>query len=269
MRESACLFGPQHELSGIVTEPATASRDATCILVSAGLMPKFGPYRIYADLARRLAGDGFRTLRFDLGGIGDSQQTNAGLPLRERTALEIRAAVEHVTATYGSNRVILGGLCSGAEDSFRYAENDPRVAGVVLIDPFSYRTASWKWRHFVYRAARRTMRALRVYEPIAARSVVSPVVTSDKPLVKYKYMAHAESSRILKALIARGTRVHFVYTGGMRESFNHEHQLREMFEPIDFAGRVTLDHFPEVDHTQVLEEDRRRLVSAIRRRVAG
>lgn len=266
-RDSAVVFGPRGELAGVVTEPDAPSRDVTCVLVSAGLMPKFGPYRLYTELARRLARDGFWAMRFDLGGIGDSRQTNTGRPLRERTAAEIRAAVDLVEARFGSGRVVLGGLCSGAEDAFRYAESDPRVRGVVLLDPFAYRTAGWRWRHIAHRATRRAMRALGVYEPIAARATIAQATASESSLVKYKYMDHDESSRILRALIARGARSHFVYTGGMNHSFNHDRQLGEMFAGIDFGGLVTLDHFPRMDHTQVLEEDRRVLVEAIRARL--
>jgi hypothetical protein len=53
----------------------------------------------------------------------------------------------------------------------------------------------------------------------------------------------------------------------MEKSFNHEAQLRAMFRGIDFEGLVRLDHFPELDHTQPLEADRRALVEAIARRL--
>ena len=103
------------------------------MLVSAGLLPKFGPYRLYAELARRLADDGVVTLRFDLGGIGDSAQEYEGRSLKTRTDLEIRAAIDHLSECHGFGNVGLGGLCSGAEDSLRVAAADPRVTGVVFI----------------------------------------------------------------------------------------------------------------------------------------
>src|SRR5439155_18811648 len=111
-------------------------------------------------------------------------------------------------------------------------------------------------RHLAYRGMRRSLRALGVYQPLH--------VDSGKRLVSYKYMEHAESSRILRALIARRARVHFVYTGGMRSLFNHPSQLAQMFPALDFGGRVTLDHLPRTDHTQLFAEDREQLVEAIR-----
>jgi pimeloyl-ACP methyl ester carboxylesterase len=270
MTESCAQFGQYRHLVGLVTEPVVTTRRVACVLVNAGLVPKYGPFRLYANLARRLAGEGFRALRFDLGGIGDSRQEYTSMPLRERTQLEIREAVDHLCERYDLDGVVLGGLCSGAEDSFRYAEGDARVRGVVLIDPFSYRTPGWRWRYLRHRIARRSMRVLGVFRPLGEPAAAAPTGESKgKPLVNYKYMEHAESSRILRTMLDRQARTHFVYTGGMQETFNHEGQLADMFEGIDFKGLVTLDHFPRADHTQPLEEDRRQLVDAIVGRLAA
>lgn len=266
MKESSCRFGLRGGLSGIVTEPDGLARSVGLVLVSAGLTPKRGPFRLYAELARRVARDGVRTLRFNLGGLGESRSEYGSAPLEERTLLEVGAAVDHLVGCYGLEGIVLGGLCSGAEDSFRAAEGDPRVKAVVLVDPFAYRTGGWLWRHAVYRATRRLLRALGLHRPL----VRTPVgAKGARPLVTYRYMDHSESSRILRGLVKREARVHFVYTGGARALFNHPRQLKAMFSDIAFDGRVTLDHFPGVGHTQLLEADRRTIIEAIAQRVAS
>jgi pimeloyl-ACP methyl ester carboxylesterase len=257
LTETTCLFGDQHQLVGVVSEPPTAARRFGFVLVGAGVVPKHGPFRMYVQLARLLASAGVVTLRFDLGSIGDSQQRHANKPLKARTTLEIRSAVDHLTERFSLDGIVIGGLCSGAEDAFSYAEADPRIKGVVLIDPFSYRTRGWTWRNMLYRFARRSLRAVSVYEPIAS----SATSASRARLVHYKYMGHQESSRILRALITRSARVHFIYTG--RDAFNYRGQLRDMFPKLDFAGCVTVDHFPTMDHTQLFDEDRRTLAARI------
>jgi pimeloyl-ACP methyl ester carboxylesterase len=268
MKEFSCQFGDGDRLAGIVTRPDTPGRRAAFVLVTAGLSPKSGPFRLYAELARRLSRDGFLTLRFDLGGIGDSRPEDTNDPLEKRTGREIAAAVDYLTAHHELDDIILGGLCSGAEDSFRAAELDARVTGVVMMDPFAYKTSGWIWRHLAYRATRRLLRALWIHRPF----VRSPAARTTgpkgrRPLVAYKYMDHSESSRILRAVLKRRGHVHFVYTGGAREVFNHERQLKAMFREVEFDGLVTLDHVPHVEHTQLLEEDRRTLVEAIARRL--
>ena len=261
MKESACRFGEHGQLSGVVTEPAGAPR-AAVVLVSAGLTPKFGPFRLYAQLGRRLAAEGVLTLRFDLGGIGDSGQGYAGHPLKKRTELEIKAALDFLSERRGLDAVVLGGLCSGAEDSFRYAEHDARVAGLILMDPFGYKTAGWRARDLLIRAARRVLWALGLVSIDAPES-------AGAALIDYAHMDHAEASRILRALIQRKVPMHFVYTGGMRESFNHKGQFKTMFDGIDFQGLVRLDYFPQLRHTQALEADRRTVIEAITSRATA
>jgi hypothetical protein len=268
VKERTCQFGQGLGLAGIVNEPDGAPVRGALVLVTAGLVPKFGPFRLYTELARRLASEGFVTLRFDLGGVGDSPHAQSGLPLKERTAEDVSAAVDWLAAHHDLPELVLGGLCSGAEDAFRAAENDPRVTGVVMIDPFAYRTRGFLPRQLMHRVVRRTRRALGLYHPIAPPRVAAADGTSER-VVNYEYMRHAESSRILRVLVERRAHVHFVYTGGASEVFNHPGQLREMFRDVPFDGRVTVDHFPELEHTQMLAGDRMTLIRAIASRLDG
>lgn len=255
--ETCCRFGERQELAGVLTSPAGAPPRAAVVLVTAGVTPKFGPFRLYAQLARRLAAEGLTVLRFDLGGIGDSGQAVEG-PLKERTARELRAAVDFLTARFGLDRVILSGLCSGAVDSFRYAESDPRVTGLALIDPFGYRTAGWHARDLLVRAARRGLWLAGLLPTYGAAAV---------GLIDYEGMDREEAEKTLRALLARRVPVQFLYTGGMRETFNHRGQLKAMFPRVDFSGLVKLDYFPQLRHTQVLEADRRAIIEAVARRL--
>jgi dienelactone hydrolase len=259
MKELCCQFGPGGALAGILTEPVPPAQGIPVVLVSAGITPKCGPFRLYAELARRLARDGLRTLRFDLGAMGDSANAYEDRPLAQRTQLQIAAALDYLGERFEAKAVVLLGLCSGAEDSFRHAEQDGRVTRVVMIDPFAYRTNGFAWRHLRDRARRRWLRALGIFRPLAADGA--------KSLVRYQYMPRAESTRILQRLLQRKVRLDFVYTGGMSRSFNHRGQLQAMFPGTDFCGLVKVDHFPKLDHTQLLEADRRTLIEAISRRV--
>jgi alpha-beta hydrolase superfamily lysophospholipase len=252
--ERCCQLGAHRQLAGVITLPSQPPRQGL-ILISAGLVPKFGPYRLYAQLARQLASEGIATLRFDLSGVGDSWHEHAHLPLAERTRLEIRSAVEALVAACGVHTVVVGGLCSGAEDALRYAELDARVVGAVLIEPFAYKTPGWRSRQLVYRARRRAMRALGLYEPI-------PLAPRDARIVRYEYMARAESSRILRTLLARDASVHFIYTGNQHDRLDHARVTR-MFPELDLTRRVTVDYFPQIDHTQLLDADRQLVIDSI------
>lgn len=255
MNEIACQFGPGRELAGVITQPAQARGKRGVVLVNAGFTPKFGPFRLYVELARRLAREGAVVLRFDLGGIGDSGQLHSGLPLQQRTHEQIRAAIDTLTERFELGEVLLGGLCSGADDSFRHAEQDSRVTGVMLIDPFAYRTRGYGWRHLRYRTERRLLRVLGWYRPQPR--------DRRRALVDYEHVPRPEATRILSALLERRVRLHFVYTAGMREHYNHPGQLRAMFPQLDFADLVRLDYLPQIDHTQLLAADRKQLIDTL------
>lgn len=261
VNESVTRFGPDDRLAGIVTEPSRGNARRGCVLVNAGLTPKAGPFRIYTELARRLADEGVVTLRFDLGGIGESAADGAAMPLRDRTEIEVRAALDHVCTRFAFEGVTLAGLCSGAEDALRSADLDARVTEVVMIDPFAYRTRGWFWRHALHRARRRTLRLLGIYAPLGTG------VGKGTRVVRYRYMEQREAAGILERLIARGARMHFIYTAGVSESFNHASQLAAAFPGLDLRGKVTVEFFPEFDHTQLLAADRRTLVEAIARKL--
>ena len=254
--ESSCQFGEHRHLAGVVTEPTNAAPRIACVLVNAGLIPKFGPFRLYAELARRLSSEGLLTLRFDLGGIGDSGQGSADRPLKKRTELEIRAALDYLSERHELEGIILGGLCSGAEDSFRYAEVDPRVTGLMLMDPFGFRTLGWWAREWPLQIARLSLRMLRRLLSPRGRN-------TSGAFINYKHMDYAEASRILRVLIRRKVPMHFVYTGGMSNSFNHKSQFKTMFGRIDFQGLATLNYFPQMGHTQVLEGERGLVIESI------
>jgi pimeloyl-ACP methyl ester carboxylesterase len=235
--------------------PSRAARDVAVVLVSAGVTPKFGPFRLYAELARELAAGGSIALRFDLGGIGDSASVYDGRTLEERTEMQIRAALDLLEQSYGVTKVVLAGLCSGAEDSFRHAERDERVTRVVMIDPFAYRTFGFSWRYLRFRARRRLLRALGLYRAAPRRQAPA--------LVDYEHLPQPEARRILQGLLARRVSMHFIYTAGMHEHFNYAGQLRAMFRGISFDGLVRVDHLPRLDHTQLLEADRRKLIEVV------
>jgi pimeloyl-ACP methyl ester carboxylesterase len=121
----------------IVTEPAGSppADGPAVVFISAGMVHRVGPNRMYVTLARHLAGRGFRSVRFDLSGIGDSQNRRDGLPAEESAVLETRQMMDLLQAKTGARSFVLAGLCSGAVTAFHTAVGDARVAGGLLLNP--------------------------------------------------------------------------------------------------------------------------------------
>lgn len=144
MREEAVQFGGKTALLGIISSPMNraTTNSVGVILLNAGGLHRVGPNRLYVNLARRLAALGFVALRFDFAGFGDSEPRSENIPFSRGAVGDVRAAMDFLTTTTGVERFILIGICSGAEVSFEAAQQDPRVAGAVLINGRGYDPAS-------------------------------------------------------------------------------------------------------------------------------
>jgi pimeloyl-ACP methyl ester carboxylesterase len=140
VRETPLMFGAGRSLFGILTEPLAAQGDeraetAVLMLTIAG-NHRIGPNRNYVMFARSLAATGYRALRFDLSGIGDSRTaagfSGTGMYSMHRVA-EVRAAMDCL-AEKGCKRFYLMGLCSGCYAAFQTALADARVTGQILMN---------------------------------------------------------------------------------------------------------------------------------------
>lgn len=121
------------ELLGILHRPEAAAKRGVLVVVG-GPQYRIGSHRQFLLLARALAGAGFPVLRFDHRGIGDSDGPYLGF---EALDDDIAAAVDAFQARCpGLEEVVLWGLCDAASAILFYAQRDPRVAGIVLLNPW-------------------------------------------------------------------------------------------------------------------------------------
>jgi alpha-beta hydrolase superfamily lysophospholipase len=140
--EEPVFFGPQSLVFGIITEPqAGEKRRRAVILLNAGADYHVGANGMYVALARRWARRGYVVLRMDFAGIGDSgtrpgQSTDEVFP---PDAMEdIRAAVDMVSARFGTRQISLAGLCSGAYHALRAAVEKLAINRILMINPQNY-----------------------------------------------------------------------------------------------------------------------------------
>jgi dienelactone hydrolase len=105
------------------------------VILNTGIVHRVGHHRMYVSLSRKLAGAGHLVLRFDLSGIGDSEQRHDKLSTIDSSLADIREALDFLAATQQASRFVLIGLCSGADHAVLHGPTDPRVVGMVLMDP--------------------------------------------------------------------------------------------------------------------------------------
>lgn len=125
-------------LFGIFDELAGARTDVGIVLLSPGVKSRVAPHRLYVKLTRRLVARGFKVLRFDFAGLGDSEGTVAEDQLADlyraiqlgRYTSDTLAAIEWMRTDGGTSRVILGGLCGGAISGLVAAQESANVVGL-------------------------------------------------------------------------------------------------------------------------------------------
>jgi exosortase A-associated hydrolase 1 len=138
--ERAAMFDCDGDrMLGIVSLPAQPSGRGVLVVVG-GPQYRAGSHRQFTLLCRGLAGEGIAAMRFDYRGMGDAE----GEPRTfEDIDRDIRAAIDRfASAVPELTEIVICGLCDAASAALFYAHTDPRVKGLVLINPWARTTAT-------------------------------------------------------------------------------------------------------------------------------
>jgi len=276
MKEQACLLGKTRSLVGIVTEPKAGHRPdgrPAVLLLNAGLVHRVGPNRIYVKIARRLAANGFLVLRFDLSGIGDSRGRSDGLPLQEAVISDAKEAMDFLAAQRGADRFILMGICSGANNSLRVAQNDARIVGAALIEPYYF--GSFRYYLYVYGKRlfkpRSWLRLLTMKSDFwtnlkkkkAGRAAATDRSRQGQTVLHRHRPLKNHITDEIRSLVTRGVHVSLVYCLDSPSYYNHYLQIRPELDSLKQSGRLEAKVFSESDHTFTLLSNQESLAEAI------
>ena len=135
IRERPVSLGP-NGLFGIETVPERVDSRPPVLFLNAGVIDHVGPARAWVTLARALAAQGFRTVRFDLSGVGATPR-RPGADQRSTVTLagiQDVADVQRAIAPDDPSHVVLVGLCSGGYHCSE-ATLSTGTLGVVMINP--------------------------------------------------------------------------------------------------------------------------------------
>lgn len=141
--EAALTFSCEgSQLWGVLTRPAPAIPDATIAVVIAVGGPQYrvGSHRQFVLLARRLAEQGFTSLRFDCRGMGDSEGTMRDF---ESSGPDLHRAIDALReACPTAQGVVVWGLCDAASAAMMFAVAHQDVVGLVALNPWARSDAS-------------------------------------------------------------------------------------------------------------------------------
>lgn len=119
---------------GILSTPTGGVRhDVAVLILVGGPQYRVGSHRQFVRLARALASAGFVSLRFDYRGMGDSE---GRMRTFEEVEPDLNAALDFLVSQPSVRRVVVWGLCDAASAALMFCASDPRIAGLVLLNPW-------------------------------------------------------------------------------------------------------------------------------------
>ncbi|MET0341937.1 MAG: alpha/beta fold hydrolase [Polyangiales bacterium] len=273
MRERVFSFGPSNGIVGILSEPdpSVARTNAPVVIASnVGMNHRVGPYRAYVELARALAARGYPMLRFDLSGLGDSTPRRDNSDAFARAVRDVEDAMSALSERKGATRFVQLGFCSGVDSAHVVSVKDPRVAGALFVEGYSFRTPRFYLRRYLVRT--QSPRFWRIYlrrklAPLLPRGDGARVAGDAVEIYTRLYPDRSALAKDYQALLARDVRMLFVFVGGSGadHAHNYEAQFYDNFPALRRESRVELAYYPHAGHIFNYVGDRAELVARIAR----
>jgi len=281
--EEPLQFGDGGRLFGILTLPSMLIGKArelpVFVFLNAGMLHRVGPYRLHVRLARDLSRMGFSSIRVDLADTGDSPR-RPGLTYPQSVAADFSEITEVLESRLGRSPLILVGLCSGAHNAVRLAPEEPRVVGMVLLDPICFRDEGFAARAVVLKYTnparyivwlKHRFEALTILrgEEQAQNDSVGSLTFADKSSIEQLRAAwgvpNLEQLRAaFQSIREREGRVMSVFTSSALDYYNQAGQLGRVLGIEGYQQFCTELFWPQAEHTYTLELHRRRLIDTIK-----
>jgi pimeloyl-ACP methyl ester carboxylesterase len=274
LTEEPLQFGEGGRLFGILTLPSMTPRNAqelpVFVFLSAGLLHRVGPFRLHVRLARELAQMGFSSLRVDLAGTGDSP-LRPGLTNQQSVAADFAEILAVLESRLGRLPLVLAGLCSGADNAIRLTLKEPRVVGMVLLDPICFPDDGFRARAVVLSVGNYTkpVRYIawlkRRFKALThSRGKKQEDDNSVDPLTLRDLLTGEQLRTAIEAIRQRDGRVLSIFTSYALRYYNQTGQLGRVLSVNGYQQFCTELFWLQADHTYKLELHRRRLMEKIK-----
>jgi len=261
--EQAVLLGSRNTSVGILARAVAEPTDRPAIVfLNTGIIHRVGYHRMFVAMSRALAAAGYMALRFDFSGIGDSEPRHDALSPLESCMADIGDALDWLERTHRASRVVLIGLCSGADHAVQYGHTDARVVGLVLLDPSIPTTA----RHVVHYVVQRLTDPRSWARFFTGRSRVIRMWSRSGAMSRREPPRDAGSVGAIAQhygrSVARGIAMLAVFTGESTRQTYRE-QMIDAFPTVAFGDLLKLEFFDDSDHVFSGQSDRTRLTQLI------
>ncbi len=269
--EQALLLGKQRSLVAVIAGPRVppAIPLPAVVILNTGIVHRVGHNRMYVTLSRLLAARGRIVVRFDQSGIGDSAPRSDQLPPLAAGLADIREVLDSVAKSHAVANFVLIGLCAGADQAVLYGHTDPRVVGLVIMDPTIPPTPRY-YLHYVLRRLRYLRSWISVLTgrsgllQLAATHLmhrVRPKVEA-RPLSLNNLQFSPYLAQCYAATASRGLKVLAALTS-LSPRHAYDSQLLDAFPDVSAAGTLQMQYFASADHVFSDPQDRARLFRVI------
>lgn len=277
MSEEIITFGKTRSLVGILHKPDGPAPRAdlpAVLLLNAGLLHRVGPNRLYVKIARQLERSGFHVLRFDVWGIGDSQDHTG--ETKGTFVDDTLEAFEELNQRLGATRFMLMGICMGAQIALEVASRDPRVECLALMEGIYVKSARYhlsrllnpnKWKRVFTGESHmvKKLRAKLLKQPGNNSNNLQPASeskgshTSDGNVTSFlDENRNKNKKEKLATLLERGTKIILIFRDGNEIAYNY--RLRKQGDEIFAVGLprgldVVFVKFADHTFTPLLSQD--------------
>jgi pimeloyl-ACP methyl ester carboxylesterase len=151
--ETPVYFSRTPNFFGVMCEPHAITRRPVLVFLNTGANHHIGTSRMTVTMTRRLAQMGFASLRFDIGGVGDSDALSphsSHHPSDPAATADVRRALDWLQGK-GYTHFIVVGLCSGAKLALETTLVDERIVGQILLNLQGYWHATKPGHQYVSR----------------------------------------------------------------------------------------------------------------------
>ena len=262
--ERVVELGPV-KLFGIEATSAATGGRPVVLFLNSGNDPHVGPNRMWVDFSRAWAGLGFRCIRFDLSGLGDSPVRTGqpeNVPRASEAFDDVADVVGNVVGPADVPPVVLVGLCSGAYQALESASHIHPQA-VVAINPVlrfeapETKTGSTDPRRRLYQPAGNLTQA---YRALPSWKVLR--LARRGYLFASRHLSRGPTSTdVLKEMAHHGTNV--ICVCGEEEADSFFSGGRPEGERIVVDEHAAIDVIDGLDHALIPEWHRRRVMELV------
>lgn len=230
--------------------------EAALIVLNAGLVPAYGPNGLHLRLGELAAGLGLAAVLLDQSGKGESP-ARSSMSRYEALETDYAEVASHLQKR-GVERLILLGLCSGADDSMWLTDRYP-LAGTILLDPYCRRDARYYLARYGPKLA--TLAPLR---RLAKRLRSSGAPASAQAPMELNMRDWSEAPALeahLERYLAGGGEVLAIFTGSVDDYYAYEGQFVASYRP--HQASIVEQYLRSADHIFSLTVDREHLLRLI------